>query len=178
MRKIYKLIISVAICEVVAAAGGLVTSKTVAGWYAGLNKPEWTPSGGFIGGVWTVLYLLMAFSLYLVWARNWQIEPSRNKTARAWNRFSQELYNGAWQKKNIIAIFCVQLFLNFLWSFAFFGLKFPGLAFFELLALWVAIFYTIFNFWRVSRPAALLLLPYILWVSFAGYLNFLIWQMN
>jgi tryptophan-rich sensory protein len=72
----------------------------------------------------------------------------------------------------------MQLILNVLWSFIFFELKSPGLAFFELLMLWVAIAYTIGNFWRVSKLAAYLLMPYIAWVTFAGYLNFAIWQMN
>jgi tryptophan-rich sensory protein len=178
MKRIFKFVISVLICEAAAGIGGALTAPAIAGWYQSLNKPAWTPSGAVIGGVWTVLYLLMALALYLVWAKNWQIEANRGRTVRAWNRFSQELYNGAWQKSNIIAIFAVQLVLNILWSFAFFYLKFPGLAFFELLALWVAILYTIINFWRVSRPAGLLLLPYILWVSFAGYLNFIVWQIN
>jgi len=179
MKKILKFILSLIICQAAAAAGALVTAPAIDNWYLALDKPGFTPSGSFIGAVWTVLYVLMSISLYLVWARDWQVRQiSSAKTLRAWNRFSQELYAGSWQKKNIILIFCAQLVLNILWSVIFFGFEEPGWAFFELAALWMAILYTIINFYRVSRPAAYLLLPYIFWVTFAGYLNFTIWQMN
>jgi tryptophan-rich sensory protein len=85
---------------------------------------------------------------------------------------------GTWREENVILIFAIQLALNVLWSFLFFALESPGLAFFELLMLWVAILYTIVNFYRVSKPAGYLLIPYILWVTFAGYLNYTIWMMN
>src|SRR3990167_4708830 len=97
---------------------------------------------------------------------------------RAWNRYSERLWTGSWQKANVIALFAIQLFLNAFWSVLFFGLKVPGFAFFELLALWFAILYTIINFYRISKPAAYLLIPYLLWVSFAGYLNYAVWMMN
>ena len=178
-RNIFKLAASVLICQAAAAIGAFFTAPAIEGWYARLNKPLWTPAGEIIGAVWTALYLLMGISLYLVWARNWQIEQSfAGRGARAWNQISQKLLDGAWQKQNIIAIFSMQLILNVLWSFVFFELKSPGLAFFVLLALWAAIVYTIANFWRVSKLAAYLLLPYIAWVTFAGYLNFVIWGMN
>ncbi len=178
-KNIFKLVASILICQVAGAVGGLVTASSVENWYQTINKPSWTPPGGVIGAVWTVLYLFMGFSLYLVWVKNWQVEqPLIGRVARAWNKISQKLLDGAWQKQNIIGIFSVQLALNALWSFIFFGLKSPGWAFFELLMLWAAILYTIINFWRVSKPAAYFLLPYIAWVTFAGYLNFSIWQMN
>ena len=82
------------------------------------------------------------------------------------------------QKANVIAIFAVQYVLNILWSFVFFSLRLPSLAFFVIIALWFAIIFTIINFYRISKPAAYLLLPYIVWVSFAGYLNYSIWQLN
>ncbi len=178
-RNIFKLVAGILICQAAGGIGSVFTVPAVKGWYDQLAKPSWTPPGEVIGAVWMVLYLLMGLSLYLVWARNWQIEQSlAGRAARAWNQISQKLLDGAWQKQNIIAIFSMQLILNVLWSFIFFELKSPGLAFFELLMLWVAIAYTIANFWRVSKLAAYLLMPYIAWVTFAGYLNFAIWQMN
>ncbi|MFZ3099817.1 MAG: TspO/MBR family protein [Minisyncoccales bacterium] len=178
-KNIFKLIASIVICQAAALIGSMFTMPAVGGWYAELNKPSWTPSGGVIGAAWTVIYLLMGVSLYLAWAKNFQIsENLSGMAARAWNCISQKLLDGAWQKQNIIAVFSVQLILNVLWSFVFFELKMPGWAFFELLMLWAAIAYTIANFRRVSKPAAYLLLPYIAWVTFAGYLNFVIWQMN
>jgi tryptophan-rich sensory protein len=179
MKNIFKLVISIAICELAGALGSFFTVPAIGGWYAALNKPVFTPSGSIIGAVWTVLFLLMGISLYLVWAKNWEVKlPSRGMVLKAWNRFSQKLLTGTWREENVILIFAIQLALNVLWSFLFFALKSPGLAFFELLMLWVAIFYTIVNFYRVSKPAGYLLIPYIFWVTFAGYLNYVIWMMN
>ncbi len=122
---------------------------------------------------------LMGISLYLVWSKNWQISmPADSQTQKVWNRFSEKLWFGTWREENAVLIFILQLVLNVLWSVIFFGLKLPGLAFFELLMLWFAILYTIVNFYRISKPASYLLLLYIFWVSFAGYLNFLVWRMN
>jgi len=178
-KNIFKLIASIVICQAAALMGSVFTAPAIGAWYDQLNKPEWTPSGAVIGGIWTVLYLLMGAALYLVWSRNFQAaENLSGVAARAWNRVSQKLFDGAWQRQNIIGIFSVQLILNVLWSFVFFELKMPGWAFFELLMLWAAILYTIVNFRRVSKLAAYLLAPYIAWVTFAGYLNFVIWRMN
>ena len=121
----------------------------------------------------------MGISLYLSWKNNWEVKnPVFQGKRKAWNSWSERLWTGDLQKQNVIAIFGVQLILNVLWSFVFFGLKFPGLAFFELLALWFAVLYLIVNFYRISKTAAYLLLPYMLWISFAVYLNFSIWQLN
>lgn len=178
-KNIFKLIASVLICQAAGMIGSFFTAPAIEGWYAELNKPSWTPAGEFIGAVWSALYLLMGISLFLVWAKNWQVKVNFSGwAAQTWNRFSQKLLDGDWQKQNIISIFSLQLILNVLWSFVFFELKSPALAFFTLLALWAAIFYTIINFWRVSKLAAYLLIPYIAWVTFAGGLNFIIWQMN
>jgi len=117
--------------------------------------------------------------LFLVWKNKWEttnrILESKQKW---WNKWSERLWTGDLQKANVIAIFAVQYVLNILWSFVFFGLHLPGLAFFVILALWLAIFWTIIAFYRISKPAAYLLLPYIIWVGFAGYLNYLIWISN
>jgi len=179
MKNIFKFIISIIVCQAAGLVGAIFTTPAIGSWYATLNKPSFTPSGSFIGAVWTVLFFLMGISLYLVWSKNWQISvPADSQTQKVWNRFSEKLWFGTWREENAVLIFILQLVLNVLWSVIFFGLKLPGLAFFELLMLWFAILYTIVNFYRISKPASYLLLPYIFWVSFAGYLNFLVWRMN
>ncbi len=179
MKNIFKFIISIIICQLAGVAGVFFTTPAIGDWYAKINKPSFTPPGSSIGLVWIILFFLMGISLYLVWSKNWQINiPTDRPERKAWNRFSEKLWSGTWREENTIAIFILQLFLNILWSIIFFGLKFPGLAFFELLMLWFAILYMIANFYRVSKTAAYLLIPYILWVSFAGFLNFTIWRMN
>ena len=179
MKNIVKFILSIIICQGAGIAGSIFTMPAIDSWYATLKKPEFTPPGSFIGLVWIILFFLMGVSLYLVWSKNWAIEiPAGGPRLKAWNRFSEKLFSGTWREENVVAIFILQLILNILWSVIFFGLKFPGLAFFELLMLWFAVLYTIVNFYRISKPAGYLLIPYILWVSFAGFLNFTIWMMN
>jgi len=178
-NNIFKLIVSIVICELAGVIGSVFTASAISGWYAGLAKPALNPPNWVFGPVWTLLYLLMGISLYLVWKNNWKVENHILEGERKpWNYLSERFWTGSWQKGNVIAIFGIQLILNILWSFIFFGLKNPGLAFFEILALWFAILYTIINFYRVSKASAYLLLPYILWVSFAGYLNYSIWQLS
>jgi len=124
-------------------------------WYADLNKPEWTPPGYIFGPVWTLLYTTMGISAWLVWKQK-QIRPVR--PALAW--------------------FVLQLLFNALWSWIFFGLHNPGLALIEIIILWISIIVTLFAFLRIHRPAGLLLMPYLLWVSFASVLNYSIWRLN
>lgn len=179
MAKIIKFVLSLIICEAAAALGGWFTAPAIADWYSGINKPSWVPSGGVIGGVWTVLYILMAIALYLAWDKNFEVKlPDSGKVRKPWNKLSEKLYMGEWRNANVVLVFAVQLLLNISWSAIFFGLRQPGWAFFELLTLWVAIVYTIVNFYRVTKPAGYILLPYIIWVTFAGYLNYSIWMMN
>lgn len=185
-NNIFKLIVSIVICEFAGIIGSFFMDSTsspqaisaIPNWYAGLAKPALNPPNWVFGPVWTLLYLLMGVSLYLVWKNDWKIEnhilEGKRKT---WNYLSERFWTGTLQKVNVIAIFSIQLVLNILWSFIFFGLKNPGLAFFEILALWFAILYTIINFYRISKASVYLLLPYIIWVSFAGYLNYSIWQL-
>jgi tryptophan-rich sensory protein len=94
------------------------------------------------------------------------------------NSLSKKFLSGSWKKANIVIIFTIQLILNVLWSIIFFSMHLVGVAFFELIMLWFAIAFTIINFYRVSKTAAYLLIPYILWVSFAGILNLFIWILN
>lgn len=150
-----KLIISIIICELAGVVGSVFTMPAIKNWYFFLNKPSFNPPDWVFAPVWTILFLLMGISLYLVWQKI-----------------------GSWRREKAITIFALQLILNILWSVLFFGLKLPGPAFFEILMLWFAILYTIINFYRISRSASWLLLPYILWVSFAAILNFFIWRLN
>lgn len=167
------------VSEFAGIIGSIFTVSAIPNWYAALVKPALNPPSWVFGFVWTILYFLIGVSLFLVWKNNWEtknlILESRRKT---WNAFSERLWTGDLQKTNAIIIFGIQYFLNILWSFIFFGLHLPGLAFFEILALWFAIIWTIVNFYRISKLAAYLLLPYVLWVSFAAYLNYVIWILN
>jgi tryptophan-rich sensory protein len=149
MKKInaWKLIISIALPFLAAAIGSVFTSSSVSTWYVELNKPVFNPPDWVFGPVWTLLYLMMGIAFYIVWT-------SRSKH----------------QKFAFIA-FGTQLFLNALWSILFFGLKMPLLAFIEIILLWIAIAATMFYFYKIKRSAAYLLVPYILWVSFAAVLN-------
>ncbi|MEK7167652.1 MAG: TspO/MBR family protein [Patescibacteria group bacterium] len=149
--KILKLILAILVCELAGIIGSVFTVNAIPNWYNSLEKPFLSPPNWIFGPVWTTLYLMMGISLFLVW---------KNKT------------------KTALTLFFVQLVLNSVWSIIFFGLQSPGIAFGELLILWVFILLTIISFYKISKPAAFLLIPYILWVSFAGYLNFAIWQGN
>jgi tryptophan-rich sensory protein len=122
-------------------------------WYEGLLKPSWTPPGAAFGVVWTILYILMATSAWLVW--------------RAGGRVRRAL-----------AVYLFQLLLNASWSLVFFGWHRMGLGFVNIVFLWLAIAATVRLFWRHNQVAAILLVPYLLWVGFAGLLNFTIWRLN
>jgi len=175
----FKLIIAIALTEVAGVIGAIFTTPLTLDWYADLTKPGLNPPDWLFGPVWIMLYALIGVALYLVWKNNWKVRNHiLERGQKTWNRFSERFWTGSWQKQNVIAIFGIQLFLNILWTYIFFGLKFPLLAFFEILALWFAILYTIVNFYRVSKASAYLLIPYILWVSFAAYLNLFVFMLN
>ena len=142
------------VCFLAAGLGSLFNMVSLGGWYPALVKPSWNPPSWLFGPVWTVLYAMMAVAGWLVWRR------------------------GGPGARTALQLFAVQLALNVGWSAVFFGLQMPGLAFAEILALWVAIAATLRTSWRVSRPAGILLVPYLLWVSFAAVLNFAIWRLN
>lgn len=147
----YKLIISIAVCLAVGFVAGFFTASSVNSWYSKLNKPSFNPPSYLFGPVWTLLYILMGISLYLVWN------------------------NGS---KIAIIFFIIQLALNFAWSFLFFQLKNPLIAFIEIIILLIMIIVTTIKFYPISTTAAYLMIPYILWVTFASILNFSIYWLN
>ncbi len=157
----FKLIISLIIPQLAGGLGSYFTIDSVQDWYPMLEKPALNPPSWVFGPVWTTLFLLMGFALYLVWSS--YAEASADK---------KDLI------KIALTLFGVQMVLNTLWSIIFFGLHSPGGALIEIVFLWLAILATIITFAKISKPAAWLLLPYILWVSFAGYLNYSIWILN
>lgn len=153
---ILKLVISVGICFLVGFIGSALTLPSIPTWYATLNKPIFSPPNWIFGPVWTFLYLLMGISLYIIWNKNLK---SKNKD-------------------RAVKLFTLQLILNLLWSLVFFGLHQPLLAFITIVILWISIFVTIKYFYRISKLGAYLLIPYILWVSFASLLNLFIVGLN
>jgi translocator protein len=147
-----KLIISVGACLLVGFVAGMFTSSSITSWYATLAKPSFSPPNWLFAPVWTLLYILMGIALYLVWNSH--------------------------GSKIAITFFIIQLALNFAWSFLFFSLQNPLLAFIDILLLWAMIIVTALLFFPLSRTAAILLIPYFLWVSFAALLNFSIYWLN
>lgn len=156
MINFLKLILCIALAQAAGLIGTIFTMPAIGTWYATLARPELAPPNWIFAPVWTTLYLLMGIAAFLVWQKG--LDRKEVKVA--------------------LAIFGVQLVLNTLWSIIFFGLQSPGWAFVEIVFLWTAIVATIIAFAKVSKPAAWLLAPYILWVSFAGYLNFMIFWLN
>jgi len=154
--RILKFIASILICQCAGLVGSLFTTSTIPTWYATLEKPFFNPPNWIFGPVWTLLFILMGIALFLIWDKGW-----KNKKI-----------------KIAMIIFGVQLILNIFWSILFFGFLSPFYAFVEIIFLWLAILVTIIYFYQISRPASWLLVPYILWVSFASVLNFYIWRLN
>jgi len=149
------LIVSFVACMSAAAVGGLLTSRAIKEWYGGLRKPSWNPPDWAFGPIWTILYILMAISAWLVWEEGdtqWRLIP--------------------------LSIFSIQLALNVVWSGVFFYKRMILGGLVEVLALWAAILATIIAFWSASTIAAILLIPYLIWVSIASYLNYTIWRLN
>ncbi len=178
-NNIFKLVVSIIICETAGVIGSFFTISEINTWYSLLKKPSFNPPDWIFGPVWTTIYILMGISLYLVWEKKFiPVKEINIKNKKPWQKISEKFLSGKWQQLNIILIFAVQLILNIAWSVIFFGWHNPGVAFFALIMLWVAILFTIINFGRVSKISAILLIPYILWVSFAGFLNFIIWVIN
>jgi tryptophan-rich sensory protein len=151
-----RLMFSFGICFAAAIAGSLYTAQSVSRWYPTLIKPFLNPPAWVFGPVWTILFIWMGYALYLVWDKGLK-------------------------KKGVadaVALFGVQLILNVTWSYLFFGLRNPLLALIEIIILWSVILQTTLKFARIDRIAAYLMLPYLLWVGFASYLNLMIVLLN
>ncbi len=149
-----KLVIAIVISELAGIAGSFFTISEIPNWYAALEKPALNPPAWLFGPVWITLYLLMGISLWLIWKSN------------------------SSEKKRAVWLFIIQLALNAIWSPIFFGAQSIGNALAIIVLLWAAIVLTILIFKKISKTAAWLMVPYLLWVSFAAYLNFSIWVLN
>lgn len=149
MNKYLKLLIAVGVCELTGLLSTPFTIASIPTWYKGLNKPFFSPPNYVFGPVWTLLYFLMGVSLFLIWEKGF-----KNKHAKEGRTY-----------------FIIQLILNFFWSAIFFWLHAPFAALIEIIFMWGAILFTILKFYKVSKPAAYLLIPYLAWVSFATLLN-------
>jgi len=148
-KKIARFVVSIFLCQLAGIIGSLFTTPSIATWYASLNKVSFSPPNWVFAPVWITLYFLMGISLYLVWG-----------------------------KKTAMMVFFVQLALNTFWSIIFFGFHNILLAFIEIVILWFAILATMIVFYKESKTASFLLIPYFLWVSFASVLNFAIFLVN
>lgn len=155
MPNYFKLIFSILICQLAGIIGSLFTRESI-GWYYTLSKPVFRPPNWMFGPVWIVLYLIMGISLYLVWKRGF----------------------GTPEAKYPMLFFFTQLIFNTLWPIIFFGARSIGGGLIIIFILWILIFLTILSFQRVNKTAAYLLIPYIIWVSYASVLNFSIWRLN
>ncbi len=156
MKPIWKIVIAVVICLVVGSLSGVATSSAIAGWYATLNKPSFNPPNWVFGPAWTLLYILMGIAAGLVWSAGWDRK----------------------EVKAALTIFGIQLLLNGLWSIIFFSLESPLWALVEIVVLLLFIILTIIRFKPINSTAAYLLIPYLLWVSFATVLTGSILYLN
>ena len=141
---------------VLSFAAGWIGSRSMPGeWYASLAKPPWTPPSAVFAPVWTVLYVLMGVAAWVVWRRAG--------------------FSGA---APALALFVIQVALNALWSYVFFGLHRVDIALVDIAALWLVILIVLVLFWREDWRAGALLIPYLVWVGFASCLNFALWRLN
>ena len=171
MREIIIAVGFVALCLLAGGIGSFFTFESIPTWYAGLSKPDFSPPNWVFGPVWTTLYVMMGISAYLVY------RSGQNSSATARKGRAREGPNGA-DVRGALFVFGAQLALNTIWSIVFFGMRSPLYGLIVIIALWLAIAATIVKFYGISRTASLLLVPYILWVTFAGALNFFIWTLN
>jgi benzodiazapine receptor len=155
-NSLFKLVIAILVCELAGILGSAFTFSEIPTWYVTLAKPALNPPSSVFGPVWTTLYALMGIASFLVWKKGFDRKDVRKA----------------------LSVFGLQLVLNAAWSIIFFGLHSPAWALVNIVALWLAIAWTIVLFYRISRAAGWLLVPYIVWVSFATYLNYSIWILN
>ncbi|MCC9072010.1 tryptophan-rich sensory protein [Flavobacterium sp. F-65] len=157
MNKISRILAVVVTCLAVGYFSGIVTKSSIDTWYPTLIKPSFNPPNWVFAPAWSLLYLLMGVAAGLVWDR---IEYEKETV------------------KNALVFFAIQLALNALWSYLFFGLMNPLLALIEIVVLWLMIYETLLKFIKINKIAGYLLVPYLLWVSFATILNASIWWLN
>ena len=155
-RDVLKLILSLVVCQCAGLIGAVFTTPAIETWYAALIKPSFTPPDWLFAPAWGTLYLLMGIAAFLIWRRG--LAQAGTKSA--------------------LLIFLIQLVLNTLWSVVFFGFESPLGGVIVIIILWVVILLAVLKFFRLSTAAGALLLPYILWVSFAAVLNISIWLLN
>lgn len=153
MNKSIKLILCILLPLLVGGVSGFFTSQSIPNWYVYLNKPSFNPPDYLFGPVWTLIYIIMGISFYLI----------LNKPKVNWL---------------LVGIFITQLILNFFWSFIFFNSHNLGLALVEIIILWASILTMIILFYKTNKWAAVLNIPYLLWVSFATLLNYSIYSLN
>lgn len=153
---IARLLLSIFICESAGIIGSLFTMSAVRTWYLTLNKPFFNPPSWVFGPVWTLLYALMGVSAFLIWKAGWKKRAVREA----------------------LSLFGVQLLINSSWSIVFFRMQSPLFGLFTIFALWLMIISCVLSFYRISKTASYLLIPYLFWVSFALCLNFAIVQLN
>jgi tryptophan-rich sensory protein len=156
MKKVLGILVFIVICELAGVVGSIFTTPSIPGWYAGLTKPTFNPPGWVFAPVWTILYAMMGLAAYLVYEKG----PGRPEVRKA------------------LAVFAVQLVINTLWSIVFFGAHQILGAVVVIILLWVMILVTIRLFSKISGTAAYLLVPYILWVSFASVLTISLYTLN
>lgn len=149
------LVMFIIVCLGAGGLGAIATTPEIEGWYKTIEKPSWNPPDYVFGPVWTTLFVMMAIAAWLVW------KPAGFKAAAL-----------------PLTHFAIQLVLNVAWSWIFFGMHQPGWAFVEIVILWLAIVATTVAFFRCSKIAGWLMVPYLAWVSFASVLNFTIWRLN
>ncbi|HEY8891646.1 MAG TPA: TspO/MBR family protein [Clostridium sp.] len=154
-KNVVALIVSVLLAQGVGLLSGFLSMNS-SNAYENFNKPAFSPPGWVFPVVWTILFFLMAIAAYRIWMKGKSGEDV----------------------KKTLTLYGIQLFLNFLWSIIFFRFRLYAIAFLELLLLLVFILLTTFEFYRIDKPAAYLMIPYIAWVSFAGVLNYAIWILN
>jgi translocator protein len=151
-----KLVAAILVCEAAGGVGALATRDAIDGWYSTLRKPAFNPPNWVFGPVWTALYMLMGIALYRI-----STDGGKDSAIR-----------------RAQGLFAAQLALNAGWSFLFFGRRSPLYALVEIVLLWMTILFTIAAFFRISKFAGLLLVPYLLWTTFAAVLNLSIWRLN
>jgi tryptophan-rich sensory protein len=155
MPNYLKLIISIILCQLAGIIGSIFTRGSI-GWYYTLIKPSFRPPPWLFAPVWIILYLIIAIAFYIIWKKGFSSGES----------------------KYALGLFILQLILNVLWPIVFFGTRSISGGLTVILILWVLIFLTMFAFQKVSSAASYLLIPYLIWVSYASVLNFSIWRLN